>query len=485
MKKLSPKEFSQSLSLYLDGALDEQSRQEFEAYLAANPEAASELEILKKQQQLLKSQPAIPSNEWFWQRLSARLEEERNKRETVYPFSRKYLPLAASLTILIAASAGVLLFQQRSLLTKFFSEKKEEVQHLYQENILQGKLLPLFSSLNNDQVLQFAFFGTLPLDAQANTALRVDESKENGARIEFAKNETKQHPQVTVQEFCDVVDATSAQQRIVDSILTSAKEKIEKSVFLGENKALAVHADLAKFNRMTMSHLAASLDLPQRKKFQKFLITSHSPYTFAVVAAPSPNAPRTDARAPRGPRSARMEQFVVITPESCSLAQINVDLENVRQNIELTAQEFQSVNARAHALIREFSARARLPRTPNSPFRVFSGSDYFSVRVEHNALEPSRDEMPLEVMARAPQAIRFRYESQEMPEIEKFFNDDSEASIQVFNNGSRKPSAEARKFDPLHRRGIDLDSIINLPRDRKSQPRVNQIKKRYNNPFEL
>ncbi len=479
MKKLSPKEFSQSLSLYLDGALDEQSRYEFEAYLAANPEAASELEILKKQQQLLKSQPAIPSNEWFWQRLSARLEEERNKRETVYPFSRKYLPLAASLTILIVASAGVLLFQQRSLLTKFFSEKKEEVQHLYRENILQGKLLPLFSSLNKDQVLQFAFFGTLPLDAHANTALRVDESKENGARIEFAKNETKQHPQVTVQEFCDVVDATPAQQRIVDSILTSAKEKIEKSVFLGENKALAVHADLAKFNRMTMSHLAASLDLPQRKKFQKFLITSHSPYTFTVVAAPTP---RTDARAPR---ASRMEQFVVITPESCSLAQINIDLENVRQNIELTAQEFQSVNARAHALIREFSAHARLPRTPNPSFRVFSDSDYFSVRVENNALEPSRDEMPFEVMARAPQAIRFRYESQEMPEIEKYFNDDSEPSIQFSNNGSRRPSAEARKFDPLHRRGIDLDSLINLPRDRKSHPRVNQIKKRYNNPFEL
>lgn len=377
MKKLSPKELSQSLSLYLDGALDEQSRHEFEAYLAANPEATSELEILKKQQQLLKSQPAIPSNEWFWQRLSARLEEKRNKRETVYPFSRKYLPLAASLTLLIAASAGVLLFQQRSLLSKFFSEKKEEVQDLYRENILQGKLLPLFSSLNKDQVLQFAFFGTLPLDAQANTALRVDESTENGSRIEFAKNETKQHPQVTVQEFCDVVDATPAQERIVDSILTAAIEKIEKSVFLGENKALAVHADLAKFNRMTMSHLAASLDLPQRKKFEKFLITSHSPYTFAVVAAPTS---RTEARAPRAPRSARMEQFVVITPESCSLAQIDVDLENVRQNFELTAQEFQSVNARAHALIREFSVHARLPRTPNPSFKIFSDSDYFSVR---------------------------------------------------------------------------------------------------------
>ena len=482
MKKLSPKELSLLFSLYLDGTIEENRRREFETYIAANPEIAAELEILKKQKQLLSSQSVLPSDEWFWQRLSGRLEEERNKRETVYPFSRKYLPLAASIAILIAASVGVLMFQQRSLLTKFFSEKKEEVQQLYQENIFQGKLLPLFSSLNKDQVLQFAFFGTLPLDAQASTALRVDESKENGARIELSKNESKQHPQVTVQEFCDVVDATPAQQRIVDSILTSAKEKIEKSVFLGENKALAVHADLAKFNRMTMSHLAASLDLPQRLKFRNFLKTSHSPYTFAVTGSPSTNLPRITARAPHAPRT---EQFVVITPESCALANINIDIENIDQNLELTAQEFQSVNMRAHALIKEFSAHARLPRTPNPSFRVFSGSDYFSVKVENKAFEPSPEDMPFEVTARAPQAVRFRYEAQGLPEIEKFFDDDSQPSIQMFDNAPRKSSVESRTFDPRRRRGIDLDSVINLPRDRKSQPRLNQIKKKHNSPFEL
>ena len=128
MRKMSKKELSNTLTLYLDGALDEKARAEFEAYVAANPEAASELDILKRQQQLLKSQAPIPANEWFWQRLSTRLEDEKGKRETVYPFSRKYVPLAASLTILIAAFVGVLLFQQRSQLSKYFSEKKEEVQ---------------------------------------------------------------------------------------------------------------------------------------------------------------------------------------------------------------------------------------------------------------------------------------------------------------------------------------------------------------------
>jgi hypothetical protein len=477
---MSAKELSDALSLYIDGALDVEARAEFEAYLAANPESSTALEMLRRQQQLLKSRSPIPSNEWFWQRLSSRLEEEKNKRETVFPFSRKYLPLAASLTILIAAFAGVLLFQQRYLLTRYLSEKKDEVQQIYQQNILQGKLLPLFTSLSKDQVLQFAFFGTLPLDAQANTALRVDESKEEGARIEFAKNERNQHPQVTVTQFCDEVDATPAQHRIVDSILTSAKDQIGKSVFLGENKALAVHADLANFNRMTMSRLAASLDLRQQRKFQKFLVTSRSPYTFVEAPVRSPNVRRTE---PRG--APRMEPFVVITPDSCTIERINIDLDNVRQNVELTAQEFQSVNARAHALIREFSTYARVPRNPNPSFRVFSDSDYFSIKVEKSALEPSRDEMPFEVIARAPRAIRFRYELHQSPDVQKFFDDDSELSIQFFNNLPLPPGADVRKNSPMRRRGIDLDSLINVPRDRKSQSRLNPIKKRYNNPIEL
>ena len=239
MKSISTKELQRLLSLYLDGALDEEARNRFEEYLESNPDAAMEFERWKKQQQLLKSKPGIQSNEWFWQKLSIRLEQQKSKPETVYPFSRKYVPLAASLTVLIAAFGGMVLFQQRSLLTKFFSEEKEQVQQLYQGNILQGKLIPLFTNLDKDQVLQFALFGTLPLDAQAKTALRVDESKENGTRIEFAKNETRQHPPVTVEQFCRDIDATPAQHRSVDSILSTARDKIQESVFLGENKSLA------------------------------------------------------------------------------------------------------------------------------------------------------------------------------------------------------------------------------------------------------
>ena len=120
MKSISTKERQRKLSLYLDGALDEESRNRFEEYLAGNPDAAEELQRWKKQQQLLRSKPAVQPNEWFWQKLSHRLEGERSKPETDYPFSRKYVPLAASLTVMIAAIGGMLCVSAAIVADKIF-----------------------------------------------------------------------------------------------------------------------------------------------------------------------------------------------------------------------------------------------------------------------------------------------------------------------------------------------------------------------------
>jgi Putative zinc-finger len=480
MKSISTKELQRLLSLYLDGALDPEEKERFEEYLANNPDAALELQRWKRQQQLLQSKPGVTPNEWFWPQLSARLNQQKASPETVYPFSRKYVPLAAALTVLIAAFGGVILFQQRALLTKYFSEKKEQVQQIYQGNILQGKLMPLFTNLDKDQVLQFALFGTLPVDAQAKTALRVDESKENGTRIEFAKNEARDHPHVTVAQFCKDIDATPDQFRSVDSILSTARDKIEQSVFLGENKSLAVHADLATFNRTMMSNIAASLELPQRRKFKRYLAVSGSPYTFVIASAPQAPVP---AAMPRIPRPPRMEQFVVITPDSCSIARVNINVQQILRNETMTTQEIRVMNERTRSLIRDFAEHTRGQRRSNSSLRVFSGSDYFSIKVEDNALEPQPSAMPFEVIARAPKAVQFQYEMHQMPGVPKIFDEEVTPPDQPLQNTSSQPGEWKQNSE--QGRKIDLDSVISAPRDRKARPQSNQNKKRYENPFEL
>ncbi len=479
---MSTKEFHSLLSSYIDGELDATSKGEFEEYLSSNPEARRELEKWQAQSALLKSKKSIQPNAWFWQSLSQRLEREKTSHLSLFPFSRRYVPLAASLAFVMIGLVGVLLYQQRATLTTYLFEKKEQVAQLYHENILQGKLFPLFTNLDKDQVLQFALFGTLPLDAQAKTALRVDESKENGARIEFAKNETRQNPPVTVEQFYKEIDATPAQHRIVDSILSSARAKIQESVFLGENRSLAVHSDLPKFNRTMMSQLAASLEAVQRRKFRKFLIASHSPYTFAVSATPSPGVP---SRSPRTPKAPGMDQFVVITPESCAIARINMDLQDIQRRVGLTSQEIRSMDERTHALIREFVTHTRMRRTPTPSLSIFSDSDYFSIKVENSVLEPSQAEMPFEVVARAPRSFRFRYEMRQMPNVQNIPDEESAPSVGGFPGEAPTPPLDFEGSSSRSGGSLDLDSLISAPRDRKSQPKSVQPKKRRTNPFEL
>jgi hypothetical protein len=482
MKSMSTKKFQDTLSLYLDDQLDEKSKTSFEEYLASNPDVRSEVQAWKKLREVLRSNAGFPANEWFWQKFSVRLEQQKHAHESVFPFSREFMPVAASLAVVIAGLVGILLFEQRSSLTKYFFEKKEYVGQLYQKNILEGKLFPLFTNLDKDQVLQFALFGTLPLDAQAKTALRVDENKKDGARIEFAENETRRHPPVTVEQFYREIEATPAQHITVDSILSSARDRIQESVFLGDNKSVAVHADLAKFNRTMISHIAASLESQQRKRFQRFLVASRSPYTFVIPPTPPADAPTAGAQPPQAPA---MEQFVVITPDSCTIARVRINVGEIQRRVGLTSQEVRSIDERTHALMREFVAHRRSERTRNPLLSVFSDSDYFSIKVQNDVLDQSHDAMPFEVVARAPQAIRFRYELRQMPSGPKFFEEDSGPPMQMFPGEAPLPRGG---FEPGHaqnRRGLDLDSVISAPRDRKPQSRTPQGKKRHTNPFEL
>ena len=177
-----------------------------------------------------------------------------------------------------------------------------------------------------------------------------------------------------------------------------------------------------------------------------------------------------------------LEQFVVITPDSCTITRVKIDLQQLQRNGALTVQEVRSMNERTHALIREFAEHAHGQKKQNSPLSVFSGSDYFSIKVEDNALERPPEAMPFEVIARAPRAVQFQYELHQMPDVPKIFDEDSENADHFFQN---TPPPANWKQNTARNRNIDLDSVISAPRDRKARPQTDQNKKRYKNPFEL
>ena len=198
MKGMSHSNLIKRLSSYLDGTLTDREQQELEEYLAGHPEARRELEQLRGVSKLVGNQKRLEPDPLFWSKLSRRLDETRGERENLLPFPRKYLPIAATLCAVAVLMVGLLVVRQRVPVFRFLQDTTKEVQQAYEDNILKGTILPLFSGIDKDQVLQFAMFGTLPLDSESKTVLRVDKERGSDYSIEVGEPESPTRP-VTVK----------------------------------------------------------------------------------------------------------------------------------------------------------------------------------------------------------------------------------------------------------------------------------------------
>ncbi len=491
------KALSTKLSLYLDDALGVREKSELETYLAEHPEAKKELEELRAVRNYLIQKAPLKHNDWFWPLLSLKLERTGKEEKNVLPFRRKFLPVAVPLSLAVAVIIGVGIFLQRDSLFKFYSEKKEQVQHAYESGIIQGKILPLFTNLNKDQVLQFALFGTLPLDAQAHTALRIDESKNSGYRIEIAKNNKQTTPAVTASEFYSALDMSPNQHQIVDSILGSAKERIQSSVFVGENNSLAIHAELVNFNKMVMSNIAAALRPPQRVRFKKYLEDRRAPFTFVANIAP-PVAPQNIYRAIN--KTPANDRYLILTPDTICFSEITINMDSVRRSLEAAMSSLSTIQVRTHALIRRVGEGDFAPTSANGQFNIQSGADYFAIELQRDL--SNFPEMPtyFKIIPRISRATIETGESRQFPALTNSNGSDSAFSVELkqdsvvmrfFKRGIRLPvppdragNADGsrrtnRSLQSPTRRSIDLDSVI----QDMSKPKTKERK--YRNPYEL
>ena len=327
MKNYSQKDLSHLLTLYLDGMLDGDELRECEEYIASHPEARKELDDLRRVKHLLSAQRPVAPDPYFWTRLSAELESRGSEDENLLPFPRKYVPLAGALTILGVVAIGVTLFLERGPLMQYLSERSHAVQRVYEANVLKGAIMPLFSHINNDGVLQFALFGTLPLDAKAETALRVDEGNEQGYRIEVGKTSDQKAPPVTVRDLYTEVQPTKTQEQLIDSVLEEARGQIEKGAFYAENNALAIDPALTKLNRAVLSNIAAVLAPVQRARFNRFLDKRNATFAVAESEAEAPAEQELEMRELR--RVHRTNRFIVITADSMVVTPLALNIDSL------------------------------------------------------------------------------------------------------------------------------------------------------------
>ncbi len=314
MKNISPNELSYLLSQYVDGELEEHEKNAVEAYLQEHPEAVREVEQLRTLKQKLSSTSLVEPNPWFYSKLSHAIEEKFTKKQFI--FLRQPVIAFSTMTIVLVMVVGVSFIGEKNLFLQFFDAKKEQVENL-QNSFMKGSIIPLFSDITKEKVLEFMLFGSLPIDSTKTTTLQVHNDNATGAKVELVKNSPSQKKSVSVKDFYATLAFTPQQKIVIDSILDEGKQKIQTSVLVGENDAIAVNAEIGKLNQVMLVNVASQLTDMQRTRFQKLLQQCNAPYRIEENI-PLQRTKKVFAQNLKNHKN----KFVVITSDSVNIAEL-------------------------------------------------------------------------------------------------------------------------------------------------------------------
>ena len=426
MNRRSKQEISELLSLYLDGELTGEESKEIEEIVASNPDVARELHELRSLKRLLAGTKRVPERLGFWTRLSTELDRREKEEENLLPFPRKYVPALSVAGVVAVVAIGLFLFQQRGDVVDYVSKQSERVQKAVEENVLKGSILPLFSSVDKNQVLQFALFGTLPLDAKAETALRIDESAEQGYRIDVGRKAKKTPPRVTIKDLYQEIQPTRSQALLIDSLLDLGRVQIEKSIYIADDKAMAIDPRLPGLNRTMLASITATLEPPQRVRFEKFLRVRNAPYMVAATTELPETADKILGEIHRAPKR---ERFIVVTPETLVFSNVPVDFHEMHRTVEQVGRQRHELQMKVDVLIRKFADRQEIAqsrvRIEQEPVRVMGDPDFISIHIGRDTEEVSAVPRVTWVRPRIPVPTPFGSAPRTRSFNVRYFNDDS------------------------------------------------------------
>jgi hypothetical protein len=403
MKKMNEQQMDHLLSQYVDDRLSEIEVQEVESFLALDTSAQQRVKELRRLKDLLTSKPKLAPDIGFWTRFAVALEDQKKDEHSLLPFPRKFVPVMTIMAVAVVVVVGTLVIQNRMQFIQYFSEKSQAVREVYEKNVLQGQLLPLFSKVDKDRALQFSLFGTLALDDKSKTELRVDEQSKKGYRIEVGKDSKNKAKPMTFNHFLAEVKPTSEQKHLIDSLLELTGRRIESSVLIGENNTMAIAPDLPNLNRMMVTNIAACLEPNQRVQFEHLLEANDAPYTVTAQSVPVGKGDRIFQNIPQSPRNNR---FVIITPDTMMYSQLHIDFDSLRRHMEKNVVTFE---LRREAMLKRMIAREfqHAPRNVSWPQLVqsFGNEEFFSVEINVPTEEVEQQQVRVMIQPRIRKQI--------------------------------------------------------------------------------
>ena len=403
MKKMNEQQMDRLLSQYVDGRLSEIEVQKVESFLALDTSARQRVKELRRLKDLLASKQKLVPDIGFWTRFAVALEEQKKDEHSLLPFPRKFVPAITIMVAAVVVVAGTLVIQNRMQFIQYFSEKSQAVRKVYEKNVLQGQLLPLFSKVDKDRALQFSLFGTLALDDKSKTELRVDEQSKKGYRIEVGKDSKNKAKPMTFDHFLAEVKPTSEQKHLIDSLLELTGRRIESSVLIGENNTMAIAPDLPNLNRLMVTNIAACLEPNQRVQFERLLEANDAPYTVTAQSVPARKGDRIFQNIPQSPRDNR---FVIITPDTMMYSQLHIDFDSLRRHMEENVVMFE---LRREAMLKRMIAREFQHAPRNLPWpqpvQSFGNEEFFSVEINVPVEEIEQQQMRVIIQPRIRKQI--------------------------------------------------------------------------------
>ncbi|MFH0992550.1 MAG: zf-HC2 domain-containing protein [bacterium] len=376
MKKVTYAELASMLSAYIDGELTPEETALLKKHLATNPELAQELVELQSLKRVIQKKTMVPESIGFWTRLSIRMEQQQSDSTSLFPFPRKYLPAVTAIGGIFLVLFITVAVMQYKPITDYLAKQSDQVQQVYEEQkaSLQGSITQLFSKIDRNQVLQFAMFGTIPMDAQAGTILQVNEDEQKGYKIEVGK---KQRPVnlVTVSDLYREIRATDLQKSKLDSLFDLGQQQIRTAFLMKDDSMMLVDPNITQLNQVMLAGISSYLEAEQRVRFEKYLEIKRAPFAFAASQKPHKGKDALiEMKKPRGRAT-----FIGFTHDA-TFPELQFNVEELRQHLrEVEADQREAIIA-VESIKRRFATRPDVERTIyDAPVRVHVREDRASI----------------------------------------------------------------------------------------------------------
>ncbi len=241
-------------------------------------------------------------------------------------FLKKWLPIAGLVLLTIA----LVLFFKRKNIDDIVHEQEKTIAAFYTEN-----LKPLFtgSSISKEDVYNFAFNNSLPLDKSGKQYFKLSDVTDKNNYFEFRNASQEESENTDLASFEDNLKLTKKQRIKVDSILESYSGDLEKQILVNDKNTIAINYDLWNLNKAIKADVFRYLGLEKIDKLNKDALLYSS-----LKDNPAVDKMITEARTNENDR------FIFITPDTIFSHEYRYDekeMERKARDIELKSAELE------------------------------------------------------------------------------------------------------------------------------------------------